>query len=76
VIPENMLHTSLVCSANVSKTELHCYVAKHVEQCDERSRELDGLFHLYLVVTTWKEMGKSLGPPKCLYFGKNFEFPK
>jgi hypothetical protein len=27
VISENVLHTSLVCSARVSETERHCYVA-------------------------------------------------
>jgi hypothetical protein len=50
VILENMLHTSLVCSPSVSKTKWHRYVPKHAERCDERSRELVGLFHLYLVV--------------------------
>jgi hypothetical protein len=44
VVPENVLHTSLVRSARVSKVEWHCYVVKHVEWCDERGRELIGLF--------------------------------
>jgi hypothetical protein len=35
VIPENVLHTSLVCSARVSETEQHCYVAIHPELRDE-----------------------------------------
>jgi hypothetical protein len=50
VIPENVLHTSLVCSARISETERHCYVAIHPERRDERSRELVGLLHFYLVV--------------------------
>jgi hypothetical protein len=50
VIQENVLHTSLVCSARVSKTERHCHVAVHPEGSDERSRELVGLLHFYLVV--------------------------
>jgi hypothetical protein len=50
VISEDVLHTSLVCCARVSETERHCYVAVHPEQRDERSRELVGLLHLYLVV--------------------------
>jgi hypothetical protein len=51
VVPENVLHTLLVRSARVSKAKWHCYIAKHVERCDERGRELIGLLHLYLVVT-------------------------
>jgi hypothetical protein len=31
VISENMLHASLVCSARVSETKRHCYVAVHLE---------------------------------------------
>jgi hypothetical protein len=50
VISENVLHTSLVCSTRVSETERHCYVAVHPERRDERSSELVGLLHLYLVV--------------------------
>jgi hypothetical protein len=49
VIPENVLHTLLVCSARISETERHCHVAIHPERRDERSRELVGL-HFYLVV--------------------------
>jgi hypothetical protein len=50
VVPENVLHTSLVHSARVPKTKWHCYVAKHAEWHDERGCELIGLLHLYLVV--------------------------
>jgi hypothetical protein len=50
VIPENVLHTSLVCSTRISETERHCHVAIHPERRDERSRELVGLLHFYLVV--------------------------
>jgi hypothetical protein len=35
VISENMLHTSLVCSARVSETKRHRYVAVHPEWRDE-----------------------------------------
>jgi hypothetical protein len=35
VIPENVLHTSLVCSARISETEWHHYVAVHPEESDE-----------------------------------------
>jgi hypothetical protein len=45
-----VLHTSLVCSARVSETKQHCYVAVHSEWRDERSRDLVGLLHFYLVV--------------------------
>jgi hypothetical protein len=50
VISENVLHTSLVCCARVSETKQHCYVAVHPERHNERSRELVGLLHFYLVV--------------------------
>jgi hypothetical protein len=50
VIPENVLHTSLVCCARISETGRHHHVAIHPEQCDERSRELVGFLHFYLVV--------------------------
>jgi hypothetical protein len=35
VIPKNVLHTLLVCSARISETERHCYVAVHPEGSDE-----------------------------------------
>jgi hypothetical protein len=35
VIPENVLHTSLVCSARVSETKWHRHVAVHPEWRDE-----------------------------------------
>jgi hypothetical protein len=35
VVSENMLHTSLVCSARVSETKRHHYVAVHPEGHDE-----------------------------------------
>jgi hypothetical protein len=50
VVSENMLHTSLIHSARVSKTKWHRHVAKHAEWCHEGSCELIGLLHLYLVV--------------------------
>jgi hypothetical protein len=50
VVPENVLHTSLICSARVLEAKSQCYVPKHAEWCDEGSHELVGLFHLYLMV--------------------------
>jgi hypothetical protein len=50
VVSEDVLHASLARSACVSKAKWHRYVAVHSEWRDERSRELVGLFHLYLVV--------------------------
>jgi hypothetical protein len=50
VVSKDVLHTSLVRSACVSKAKWHCYVAVHSKRRDERSRELVVLFHLYLVV--------------------------
>jgi hypothetical protein len=50
VVSENVLHTSLIGSARVLEAEWHRYVAKYAERCDEGSRELIGLLHLYLVV--------------------------
>jgi hypothetical protein len=35
VIPENVLHTSLICSARVPEAERHRYVAVHSEGSDE-----------------------------------------
>jgi hypothetical protein len=35
VIPENVLHTSLVCSTRISETKRHRYVAVHPEGSDE-----------------------------------------
>jgi hypothetical protein len=35
VVSENVLHTSLVCSAHVSETKRHRYVAVHPEGRDE-----------------------------------------
>jgi hypothetical protein len=45
---------SLVCSARISEDKLRRYVTEHPKWRDEGSRELVGLFHLYLVVP---EMG-------------------
>jgi hypothetical protein len=35
VVSENVLHTSLVCSARVPEAKRHRYVAEHSEQRDE-----------------------------------------
>jgi hypothetical protein len=50
VVSEDVLHTSLVCSARILEAKWHCYVIEHPKRHDEGSRELVGLFHLYLVV--------------------------
>jgi hypothetical protein len=50
VVSENVLHTSLIRSTCVSEAKWHHHIAKHAELCDEGSRELIGLLHLYLVV--------------------------
>jgi hypothetical protein len=50
VIPEDMLHTSLVSSACILEVKRHRHVAIHPKRRDERSRELVGLLHFYLVV--------------------------
>ena len=50
MILKHVEHTSVVCSFDVSKAKGHRDVAVHVERGDKRSRELVGLFHLYLMV--------------------------
>jgi hypothetical protein len=50
VVSEDVLHASLVCSARISEAKWHRYIAEHPKRHDEGSRELVGLFHLYLVV--------------------------
>ena len=51
VILKHVEHTSLVCSSGISEAKWHRDIVVHAEGCDKRSRELVGLFHLYLVVT-------------------------
>jgi hypothetical protein len=50
VISDNVLHAMLVRRTSVSKAERHRDVAEHPEWRDERSRELVGLLHLYLMI--------------------------
>jgi hypothetical protein len=50
VVPEDMLHTSLVSSFRISEAKRHRHVAIHPERRDELSLELVGLLHFYLVV--------------------------
>jgi hypothetical protein len=50
VVSVDVLHTSLICSTRVSEAKRHCHVIEHAERCDEGSRELVRLVHLYLVV--------------------------
>jgi hypothetical protein len=49
VVSKDVLHTSLVRGACVSKAKRHHYVAEHPKQRDVGGRELVGLLHLYLV---------------------------
>ena len=51
MVPENVEHTPLISSSDVSEAKGHRDVAVHAERSDKRSRELVGLFHLDLVVT-------------------------
>ena len=51
VLAKDLGHAPLVCGPCVSKAERHSHIAVHAEWCDERSRELVGLFHLDLMVT-------------------------
>jgi hypothetical protein len=47
MVPENVLHASLVCSARILEIKWHHYVAKHAERSDEGGCELIGLLHLF-----------------------------
>jgi hypothetical protein len=50
VLPEHVVHAPLVCRTRIPQTEWHSNVAVHAKRCDERSRELVGLFHPDLVI--------------------------
>jgi hypothetical protein len=50
VFTEHMVHASLVRRARVPQAERHGDIAVHAEGCDERSRELVGLFHPDLMI--------------------------
>ena len=50
VFAEHMVHAPLVRRARIPQTERHGDIAVHAEGCDERSRELVGLFHPDLVI--------------------------
>jgi hypothetical protein len=50
VFAEHMVHASLVRRARIPQAERHADIAVHAEGCDERSRELVGLFHPDLVI--------------------------
>jgi hypothetical protein len=50
VVSEDVLHTSLVCSARISETKRHHHVVEQPKRCDEGSHELVGSLHLYMVV--------------------------
>ena len=50
VFAEHVVHAPLVCRTRIPQTERHGNKAVHAEGCDERSRELVGLFHPDLVI--------------------------
>jgi hypothetical protein len=50
VLSEHVVHAPLVCRAYIPQTKWHSNIAVHAKRCDERSRELIGLFHPYLVI--------------------------
>jgi hypothetical protein len=50
VFAEHMVHASLVRCTRIPQAERHGNIAVHAKGCDERSRELVGLFHSDLVI--------------------------
>jgi hypothetical protein len=50
VFAEHMVHAPLVRGTRIPQVERHGNIAVHAEGCDERSRELVGLFHPNLVI--------------------------
>jgi hypothetical protein len=50
VLSEHMVHAPLVRRTRIPQTKWHSNVAAHAKGCDERSRELVGLFHPDLVI--------------------------
>jgi hypothetical protein len=50
VLSEHVVHAPLVCRTCIPQTKWHSNIAVHAKRCDERSRELVGLFHLDLVI--------------------------
>jgi hypothetical protein len=51
VLSEHVVHAPLVCCTCIPQAKWHSSIALHAKRCDERSRELVGLFHLDLVIT-------------------------
>jgi hypothetical protein len=50
VFAEHVVHAPLVRCTRIPQTKRHGNIAVHAEGCDERSRELVGLFHPDLVI--------------------------
>jgi hypothetical protein len=50
VFAEHVVHAPLVRRTRIPQTKWHSNVAVHAKRCDERSRELVGLFHPDLVI--------------------------
>jgi hypothetical protein len=50
VFAEHVVHAPLVRRTRIPQTKWHSSVAVHAKRCDERSRELVGLFHPDLVI--------------------------
>jgi hypothetical protein len=51
VVDEHMVHAALIRGAGVTQLEWHGCITIHALGSDERSHELIGLFHPYLLVT-------------------------
>jgi hypothetical protein len=51
VFSEHMVHAPLVGGACIPQTKWHSSTTIHAKRCDERGRELIGLFHLDLMIT-------------------------
>jgi hypothetical protein len=50
VLSEHVVHAPLVCRDYIPQTKWHSNIAVHAKWCDERGRELVGLFHPDLVI--------------------------
>jgi hypothetical protein len=50
VLSEHVVHAPLVCRACIPQTKWHSNIAVRAKGCDERGRELVGLFHPDLVI--------------------------
>jgi hypothetical protein len=51
VLSEHVVHAPLICCTCIPQAKWHSSITVHAKRCDERSRELVGLFHPDLVIT-------------------------